>query len=90
MTEDIDWEIYGFLIGSNYRVKVALSLVSHPQIPSKIANEIDMNLPHVSRTLNELEENGLVECLTPNRSKSRLYKLTELGRRMIEKYKEFE
>lgn len=88
MKNSIDWKTYGFLVGSRYRIRVILSLVSRPQVPSKIAKDVSMNLAHVSRTLNELESHGLVKCLTPSRSKGRLYEVTETGKRMIRKYKE--
>jgi hypothetical protein len=41
------------------------------------------HLSHISRSLRELTEKGLVQCLTPNATKNRIYGLTELGQKVL-------
>jgi len=42
---------------------------------------------HVSRTLKQLKDLGLIKCLNPNAKVGRLYTLTENGREIIKKIK---
>ena len=72
-------EIIGFIKSGKYR-RIILSLVAESSvIPSEIALEIGITRSQVSRTLSELEKNGLITCETPNRTKGRIYKTTEKG-----------
>ena len=52
--------------------------------PTQIANEIGISVTHVSRSLKDLIERGLVECLTPNERVWKLYKLTKEGMCVLE------
>ncbi len=74
-----DWEVFGRIAASEYRQLVFKALADHPQTPTQIANSIDRYQTHVSRTLRELEEMGLVECRNPNARKGRIYALTNNG-----------
>ena len=78
------WLNYGYVIASNYRVRVVLALSSHPKTPKQISREVDIGLTHVSRTLRELAEKGLVYCVNPSDVKGRVYELTEKGRKIAE------
>ena len=46
-------------------------------------------MSHVSRTLTELMKLNLIESLTPELRKSKMYRTTRLGREVLEKVKEF-
>lgn len=72
-------ENYSFTISSKYRKDALISLDHKPKTPKDIADETKSNLTHVSRALRELTEKKLVECLTPSKSKFRLYQLTTCG-----------
>jgi len=80
-----DWNLIGFVISSDYRVTVLRRLNEDPATPSRIAEEGDVAITHVSRALTELRDRGLVELLVPEeRRKGRVYGITEQGRRVWE------
>ena len=54
------------------------------KIPSKIAKGTDIMQNHMSATLKQLKEHGLVECINPEVRKGRLYRLTEKGEEIID------
>ncbi|HET7325603.1 MAG TPA: ArsR family transcriptional regulator [Halococcus sp.] len=60
-------------------------LLKRPQTPTQIANEINKHQSHVSKTLTELEEMELIECLNPGAKKGRLYGLTDYGEEIFRK-----
>ena len=82
---DFDWHAYGFVVGSDYRKKVVNAIGSGPRTPSQIAADVGVHRNHVSSTLKDLEKAGIVDCLTPDLRKGRLYQLTERGRQILGK-----
>jgi len=78
------WREYGYVVASKYRVKTVQVLTSHPKTPKEISNETHMALSHVSRTLRELTEKGLVICINPDEVKGRVYELTDSGKRIAQ------
>jgi DNA-binding MarR family transcriptional regulator len=77
------WIICSYILRSKNR-KLVLSALARPKTPSQIAKETGILLPHVSRALRELEQKGLVKCLTPNEKLGRIYALTDLGKQILE------
>lgn len=77
----------GWLKASEYRKNVLLTLDERRLTPKDIAGETEYYLSHVSNTLSDLEDKGLVECLTPDRNKGRIYVLTDEGKEMMEELK---
>ena len=77
----IDWEDYGYVLASHYRVDV-LEALDTPKIPSAIASE-KLRISHVSRALQKLRERGYVDLLVEeDRKKGRVYGRTALGDKM--------
>ena len=75
----IEDDVLGFLKAGRYR-KLILNLLSRKiSIPREIADELEISLSQVSRTLTELKNYKLVECNTPQRSKGKIYRITETG-----------
>lgn len=75
------WDDVGFIVSSQYRVMTMAALADYPQTPSQIANENDVDNPHISRALSTLSDEGYVELLvSDDRKKGRLYGLTETGK----------
>ncbi len=72
------WELLSFMQGK-VRRSALFALRDGPKTPSKIADETGEHLSHISRALREMKEKGLVECMTPGRSKNRIYQITEKG-----------
>lgn len=80
MKQDID-----YVKNSQYRIKVMKSLDGEVKIPSKIANDAEIFQNHISNTLRQLKEHGLVECINPEVKKGRLYRLTDKGEKIVNK-----
>lgn len=56
------------------------ALAAKPNLPKQLAEETNLRPVHVSRALRELDDRGLVECLTPSaRGRGRVYALTKNG-----------
>jgi predicted transcriptional regulator len=73
------WGLYGYVQSSNHRKDVVLCLSKSPKIPSKIADKLEMRMPHVSKSLSDLTEEGVVKCYNPDKRKGKVYDLTEKG-----------
>jgi len=71
---------------SEYRRKILKAIGEELLTPSEIAKKVALRLNHVSTTLQTLKESGLVICLNEDARKGKLYKLTGLGKNVIDKY----
>lgn len=75
-----DWDEVSYVISSSYRVVVLGRLDESPATPSRIAEDTDCSIAHVSRALRGLRERGLVELLvSEERQKGRVYGITDRG-----------
>ncbi|MCK5022885.1 MAG: ArsR family transcriptional regulator [Candidatus Aenigmarchaeota archaeon] len=79
----MNWELYSFVVRSGRRKSIILSLKT-PKTPTEISKDIKASTAHVSRSLKEFLNKGLVKCLTPNARAGRVYKLTEKGQELRE------
>lgn len=76
----MDPELLGWVKASEYRREILRTLAAEDLLtPSEIAERTDRHLSHVSGTLTDMEDRGVVECVTPERQKGRLYSITERG-----------
>ncbi|MBN4046131.1 hypothetical protein JYT57_00445 [Nitrosarchaeum koreense] len=73
----------GFVLASEYRKKVMITLEDKASTPSVIAEKTKIYPSHISNTLKELVEKKLVVCLTPKLKKGRLYELTTNGKKIL-------
>ncbi|WP_232688021.1 MarR family winged helix-turn-helix transcriptional regulator [Halobacterium zhouii] len=82
----VDWDALSYVAASDYRCAVVAALdVKGPAIPTTIGQRTDLDLTHVSRTLSELRERDIVKLLVPEeRSKGRVYGLTDAGATLAE------
>lgn len=55
---------------------------------SEIAERTGRSVQNVSRAIDELEERGLIECLTPEKHSWKRYLLTETGKTVIDDLRE--
>lgn len=81
----LSWDDVSFLLASEYRRKIMKALKEGPRTPSMLAKETSLYPEHVSRTLKELKKRKLILCLTPNRKRGKLFKLTEIGKKTLKK-----
>ena len=70
---------------SGYKTKVLKSLEKGVKIPSGIAKDTEILTNHISAVLKQLKDYELVECINPEVRKGRLYRLTDKGRKVLEK-----
>lgn len=75
----------GYVSASKYRKNVMATLRGEPETVTEISKKTGIHTSHVSKTLKELREKNLVECINPDRRKGRLYTLTDPGEKVIEK-----
>jgi predicted transcriptional regulator len=83
------WNLCSYVIRGKNRRMVFLALET-PKTPTQLSKELKIYLPHVSRSLGELESRKLVECLTPAEKVGRIYRLSAEGRRVLKMVEELE
>ena len=75
-----DWDVIGYVISSDHRVVVLGRLAEGPATPTRIAEDVELSVSHVSRALGSLRQKELVELLVPEeRRKGRVYGITSDG-----------
>lgn len=75
-----DWDVIGYVISSDHRVVVLGRLAEGPATPTRIAEDVELSVSHVSRALGSLRQKDLVELLVPeDRRKGRVYGITSSG-----------
>ena len=78
-----DWDVIGYVISSDHRVVVLGRLAEGPATPTRIAEDVELSVSHVSRALGSLREKELVELLVPeDRRKGRVYGITSKGEKV--------
>lgn len=80
----MDFEELGWVKASEYRQNVLKGVEEKPQTPKDLSQKTEYYLSHVSKTLNELAEHDMVECVTPDRKKGKLYRITDQGKEIVE------
>lgn len=71
-----------FVMSSRQREKVLAAVVPSPKTPAQIAQETELRLPHVSRSLSQLQKSGLVRWVA-GEHRGKLYHGTDLGRAVL-------
>ena len=72
-----------FIKISKHREKVFRTLKNGSKKPSDIAKETGLHINNVSYSLKQLVAKELVYLLNPEDKKGRLYKLTEMGEKLM-------
>jgi len=85
MSDDETWDLLSYILASEYRKKVLRVLLSGPAIPKDISERTNLRISHVSAVLKDLSKRSLVECITPNARKGRIYRITKKGRDILKK-----
>ena len=80
----MDWETVSYVFSSELRLKILLELSKSKNTPKQLSLSLKHPMSHVSKALKQLNEKQLVECLTPDRKKGRLYNITELGGQVLD------
>jgi len=80
----LNWNIHSKVIASKYKQKILTILESGPKTPLMISDSLKISSTYTSTTLTELTSLKLIECLTPDRRKGKLFGLTTEGRAYLE------
>uniref|UniRef100_A0A7C3YPV8 ArsR family transcriptional regulator n=2 Tax=cellular organisms TaxID=131567 RepID=A0A7C3YPV8_9EURY len=86
----MNWTLYGYVIASEYRKKIMLCLSERPKSLKEVSKETNLYLSHASSIVNDLVKKGLIECLTPNLKKGKIFCLTVDGKEIVELLKKIE
>jgi predicted transcriptional regulator len=73
-----------YVKASKYRKDILLDIDDKLKLPSEISKEVSIRINHVSKTLKQLKEANLVECVNEEAKKGRLYQITEKGKKVID------
>jgi len=84
----LDWETVSFVFSGRLRLKILLKLSKSKNTPKQLSISLKQPMSHVSNTLKQLSERQLVECLTPDRRKGRLYDITKSGNKVLDEIRE--
>lgn len=76
------YDLISFVSRGKIRKKV-LSNLDKPLTPTQLSEKIKTHRSTTSRTLLELEERGLVKCITPKEKMGRFYEITKQGNKII-------
>lgn len=78
------WDDISYILRSRYRLMVLqyLAKINAPITPTKLKKELNIDKAHISRSLKDLTKKKLVNCLTPNARKTKLFQITKDGKRI--------
>ncbi|MEN9561109.1 MAG: hypothetical protein RIQ56_382 [Candidatus Parcubacteria bacterium] len=80
----MDYGKYAFVISAPNRQEVLLAL-DREKTPKELVKEIGKQDSNISRSLKELEAEGIIKCLTPNNKRGRIYVATAFGKEIRER-----
>ena len=75
-------ELISFVMSGKVRIRILQILLNGKKTPTMLAKEIKTHQSTTSRALLSLEKKNLVKCLTPRAKLSRIYEITELGKKV--------
>ena len=75
----------GYIGSSKYRQNVMEYLTTvEAKTPTDIAKHTGIRTNHISKTLKELSNKGVIKCLNDEARKGRLYAITDKGVKVLE------
>jgi len=78
----MDYKALSFVLAGSLRQRVIKAL-QKPKTPSQLVKDLKTQDSSLSRTLKELEEHKIIECLFPHNKKGRIYRLTKIGEEIL-------
>ena len=81
--DDETLKIFAFISISSYRSKALKALENEEKTPTQIAHDSNIRMSHISNILKELKDCGVAECINEEDRKNRIYRLTPLGRDIV-------
>jgi len=80
------WELLSFVLRSKQRVKI-IKFLDRPSTPNQISSGTGLAISHVSRSLAEFRERGIVKLMNPKAKMGRIYVLTPKGKNVLKSIK---
>lgn len=78
-------QLYGFVISSKIRLNILKILYKNATLrQSEIAKAIKQRQQNIYKSIDDLQKNGLIECLNPDKKAWKSYILTELGKEVLQ------
>ncbi|MFH1256985.1 MAG: winged helix-turn-helix domain-containing protein [Candidatus Diapherotrites archaeon] len=68
---------------SKTKIDILKRLASKPMTPTELSKELKLHQSSISRSIKQLEQQKLVECLTPKQYNYRHYQATEKGKKIL-------
>lgn len=79
-------DLLKWVISVDRRLVLMETMKGHTVVKaSDIAHETNRSTQNISHALKELEDKGLIECLTPEKTTWKKYVLTDLGKEILKK-----
>ena len=85
----MSWNDISYVVASKTRKSIMIKLET-PRTPTFLSKDLNINLANISRSLSELEEKGMIVCLTPDQRTGKIYSLTKNGNKALETIKNME
>lgn len=82
--DDETLKVFAYISISSYRSKALKALKNRNKTPTQIATDSDIRMSHISNILKELKDCGAVECINEQDRKNRIYRITPLGRDIVD------
>jgi len=79
------WELAGKVRSSSYRLRILSKLLDSNKTPTQLSKELNIKMSHISRALTELVKMGLIESLTPELRKGKMYTISKLGKEILKR-----
>lgn len=80
------YNLISFVSRGKIRKKVLYNL-DKPLTPTQLSEKIKTHRSTTSRTLIQLEEKGLIKCITPDENMGRFYEITKHGKKILDEIK---
>ncbi|MHA2239348.1 MAG: ArsR family transcriptional regulator [Candidatus Hodarchaeales archaeon] len=68
-----------FILNGSTRVMIYNYLLSGPSYSYKIVKDLKLNTTSISRSLRDMKEAGVIECITPCQQRKKFYTLTNVA-----------
>lgn len=73
----------GYVLSSKRRKQVLKELRKGPKRPMELCKKLKLDTGNTARLLFQLEKNGLIKCITPDKKSWRVYKITDTGEKIL-------
>lgn len=84
-----EWELVSFIKASDIRFGILETLNDKVQTPTELKEKFNVPISRISSVLKELLDAELVENLTPDRRKGKMFNITSKGKKVLSDIQKF-